>query len=415
MGNFINKSILIVDDIPTNIKILFEILNHYGFQVSVAKSGQSALDKIKESLPNLILLDVMMLGMDGFETCHRLKANPKTKDIPIIFMTALSDSVNKIKGLKLGAVDYITKPFETEEVLARINVHLELQQTQMKLAQEEKMSSLGQLVAGIAHEINNPVNFIYGNLIHAQNYMSNLLELLSLYENHTNQVIPEIKAYSDEIDLDFIKQDLPRLLSSMAIGTERVEKIVRSLRLFSRLDNTTFQLFDIHEGIDSTLMILSHRLKATPKRPAINIVKNYEKSALVECYSGQINQVFMNLLANAIDAIEESILNHQIPDIPTISIYTAVLDDKKAVLIEIADNGIGISEEAQQKMFEQFFTTKPIGKGTGLGLAIAHEIIVEKHQGTLEVKSSPGEGAKFIITIPIQQTVITKNVMDNMG
>lgn len=415
MGNFINKSILIVDDIPTNIKILFEILNHYGFRVSVAKSGQSALEKIKESLPNLILLDVMMPGMDGFETCHRLKADPKTKDIPIIFMTALSDTVNKIKGLKLGAVDYITKPFETEEVLARINVHLELQQTQMKLAQEEKMSSLGQLVAGIAHEINNPVNFIYGNLIHAQNYITHLLELLSLYENHTNQVIPEIKAYSDEIDLDFIKQDLPQLLSSMAIGTERVEKIVRSLRLFSRLDNTTFQLFDIHEGIDSTLMILSHRLKATPKRPAINIVKNYEKSALVECYSGQINQVFMNLLANAIDAIEESILNHQIPDIPTISIHTTVLDDKKAVLIEIADNGIGISEEAQQKMFEQFFTTKPIGKGTGLGLAIAHEIIVEKHQGTLEVKSSPGEGAKFIITMPIQQAVITKNVMDNMG
>ncbi|MBD2345175.1 hybrid sensor histidine kinase/response regulator [Anabaena subtropica] len=405
MSSPINNSILIVDDIPTNIKVLFDILNQNGFRVSVAKNGQSALAKAKEALPNLILLDVMMPGIDGFETCRRLKADPKTKDIPVIFMTALSDTVDKVKGLKLGAVDYITKPIEYEEILARINVHLELRRTQLKLAQEEKMSSLGQLVAGIAHEINNPVNFIYGNLIHAQNYITDLLDLLKLYETHTSDPSPEIKEFSENIELEFIKKDLPHLLSSMAMGTERVEQIVRSLRLFSRLEDIEFQPFNLHEGIDSTLIILSHRLKASPTRPIINIIKEYSDIPLVECYAGKLNQVFMNLLANAIDALEESVVNQKTTDTLTIWIRTAVTDDQKSILIEIVDNGIGISPEVQQNIFEQFFTTKPLGKGTGLGLAIAHEIIVEKHGGTLQVNSTPGQGAQFLITIPIQQVI----------
>ncbi|WP_414578667.1 response regulator [Anabaena sp. CCY 9402-a] len=402
MSDSLKNSILIVDDIPTNIKVLFVILNQAGFKVSVAKSGKSALKKAEETLPNLILLDVMMPEMDGFETCYQLKENPITKNIPVIFMTARSDLIDKVKGLKLGAVDYITKPIEYEEVLARINIHLELRRTQLKLAQEEKMSTLGQLISGIAHEINNPINFISGNLIHAQNYIADLLELLNLYEKHTKNSIPAIQTYINEIDLDFIKQDLPQLLSSMRIGTERVEKIVRSLRLFSRLDDTQFQLFNIHEGIDSTLIILSNRIKSTSTSAEINIVKNYGELPLVECYAGQLNQVFMNLLANAIDAIEESLIG-KISDTPKIEICTAVTDDQTSISITISDNGIGISQEVQERMFDQFFTTKPLGKGTGFGLAIVHEIIVEKHRGTLEVKSSMGEGAQFLITIPIQQ------------
>ncbi|MBD2359964.1 hybrid sensor histidine kinase/response regulator [Anabaena minutissima FACHB-250] len=402
MSDSFKNSILIVDDIPTNIKVLFVILNQAGFKVSVAKSGKSALKKAEETLPNLILLDVMMPEMDGFETCYQLKENPITKNIPVIFMTARSDLIDKVKGLKLGAVDYITKPIEYEEVLARINIHLELRRTQLKLAQEEKMSTLGQLISGIAHEINNPINFISGNLIHAQNYIADLLKLLNLYEKHTKNSIPAIQTYTNEIDLDFIKQDLPQLLSSMRIGTERVEKIVRSLRLFSRLDDTQFQLFNIHEGIDSTLIILSNRIKSTSTSAEINIVKNYGELPLVECYAGQLNQVFMNLLANAIDAIEESLIG-QISDTPKIEICTAITDDQTSISITISDNGIGISEEVQERMFDQFFTTKPLGKGTGFGLAIVHEIIVEKHRGTLEVKSSIGEGAQFLITIPIQQ------------
>jgi two-component system, NtrC family, sensor kinase len=408
----INNSILIVDDIPSNIKVLFEILNQAGFRVSVAKNGKSALEKAEEALPNLILLDVMMPGLDGFETCRRLKANPKTKDVPVIFMTALYESVDKVKGLEMGAVDYITKPIEHEEVLARINVHLELRRTLLRLEQEEKMSSLGQLVAGIAHEINNPVNFVSGNLIHAQKYMEDLLKLLQLYELHTTTPVPEIQAYSAKIELEFLKKDLPQLLSSMAIGTERVEKIVRSLRLFSRLDDTEFQQVNLHEGIDSTLIILSSRIKATSIRPTINVVKEYGNLPLVECYAGKLNQVFMNLLSNAIDAIEELVVSGEITnkkllitDNPTIWIRTAVTPDQKSVFIEIADNGVGMSQEVQQRMFEQFFTTKPLGKGTGLGLAIAHEIIIEKHEGTFEVNSSLGQGSKFVITIPIQQAV----------
>ncbi len=416
MNNYQTDSILIVDDIPTNIKLLFELLNEFGFKVSVAKSGESALAKVEEALPSLILLDVMMPGIDGFETCHRLKANPKTKDIPIIFMTALSDTVDKVKGLKLGAVDYITKPIEHEEVLARINVHLELRRTQLKLVQEEKMSSLGLLVAGVAHEINNPMNFIQGNLHHAEKYIQELFKLLHLYEIHTPYPIPEIKAFSEVIELDFIKEDLPQLLSSMVVGTERVEKIVRSLRVFSRLDEAEYKLVNLHEGIDSTLIILNSRLKSTPQRPDIEVVKEYGDLPIVECYAGQLNQVFMNLLSNAIDAINDGIsnkkesANNQLPILnsqsPKIWIRTAVTPDQKSVLIKIADNGVGMSEEVRQKIFDQFFTTKSVGKGTGLGLAIARQIIVEKHGGTLEVKSSPGKGAEFMITIPIQMSHI---------
>ncbi|MBD2594895.1 response regulator [Nostoc spongiaeforme FACHB-130] len=406
MNNIPNNSILVVDDVPINIKILLEILTQAGYRVSVAKNGKSALEKVEEAIPNLILLDVMMPGMDGFETCRILKANPRTKDIPIIFMTALSEPVNKIKGLQLGAVDYITKPIEHEEVLARINVHLELRRTQLRLTQEEKMSALGQLVAGIAHEINNPVNFICGNLIHAERYIDDLLKLLELYEKNPNSATPEIKIFSKKIEIDFLKQDLPQLLSSMKKGSERVEQIVRSLRLFSRLDDTEYQAFDLHEGIDSTLVILSSRMKATAARPAIEVVKEYGDLPLVECYAGKINQVLMNLLANAIDAIDEAIEKQESnasEQTPTIWINTKVNSDQKSVLIEIADNGVGMSVDVQQRMFEQFFTTKPLGKGTGLGLAIAQEIIVEKHGGALEVDASPGAGAKFVITIPIYQ------------
>jgi len=395
----------------------------------VAKNGESALKKAQEELPELILLDVMMPGIDGFETCSRLKANPKTKEIPVIFMTALSDVVDKVKGLKLGAVDYITKPIQHEEVLARINVHLELRKTQLKLVQQEKMSSFGQIVAGVAHEINNPVNFINGNLHYAAEYIEQLLQLLYLYEIHTSdwlkllQVhkihIPnfceEIQAYSEASELEFIKQDLPKLLSSMAVGTERIEKIVRSLRIFSRLDEAECKAVNLHDGIDSTLMLMSSRLKATQDRPEIEVVKKYGDLLLVECYAGLINQVFINILANAIDAIEESFVNkNAIDSVFTrqrtegkgqIRIITEVTPDEKNVLIRIADNGIGMSEDVKQKIFDQFFTTKSVGKGTGLGLALAYSIVVEKHGGTLTCKSKLGEGTEFFISLAIEEGV----------
>ena len=410
------NSILIVDDTTTNLKVLFTLLNQSGFKVSIAKSGESALEKVKEVLPDLILLDVMMPGIDGFETCRRLKADPRTKDIPVIFMTVLSEVVDKVKGLNLGAVDYITKPIEQDEVLARINVHLELRKAQLRLVQEEKMSALGQLVAGVAHEINNPVNFIYGNLTHARQYTDDLLKVLDLYETNTLEPIPEVLTYSEEIDLEFLKDDLPQLLHSMQVGAERILGIVRSLQVFSRLDRAERRPVNLHESLDSTLMLLSSRLRTKSqrpdfRRPDIEVVKEYGELPLVECNPGELNQVFMNLLANAIDAINEKIdheENTQQPDsqgvTPRIRILTEVTEDQTKVVIRITDNGIGMSEEVRQMIFEQFFTTKPVGQGTGLGLSITHQIVVAKHGGTLEVDSARGEGSEFVITLPVRLT-----------
>jgi two-component system, NtrC family, sensor kinase len=399
--NGYTDSILIVDDIPTNLKVLFEILTQFGFKVSIAKSGKSAIQKVLESPPSLILLDIMMPGIDGFETCRLLKENSETKDTPVIFMTALSDPIDKVKGLKLGAVDYITKPFQLEEVLARINVHLELRRTQLKLVQEEKMASLGQLVAGVAHEINNPINFIQGNLHHAQVYVENLLKLVDLCQAQTS---PKAQAFSEQIDLDFLRQDLPKLIKSMSGGTQRIQEIVRSLRVFSRLDEAECKSVNLHEGIDSTLMILNSRLKSDPPRPEIQVVKNYGDLPLVNCYAGQVNQVFMNLLVNAIDAIEETLL--LCPQTkPTLKIHTEVSLDQTSIIIRIADNGKGMSPEVQRRIYDQFFTTKPVGKGTGLGLAISHSIVTEKHSGQLTCQSTLGSGTEFTIALPLHQPV----------
>ncbi|MBM0742348.1 hypothetical protein JOY44_12085 [Phormidium sp. CLA17] len=276
----------------------------------------------------------------------------------------------------------------------------QLRQNQAQIVQAEKMSSLGQLVAGVAHEINNPVNFIYGNLSHAGDYIQDLTTLLALYQNHYPQPVAAIQAKAEAIDLDFLIEDLPKLLTSMKVGAERIQKIVLSLRSFSRMDEAEVKEVNIHEGIDSTLMILQNRLKAKPDRPKIAVVKNYSELPEVECYAGQLNQVFMNLLANAIDALEESIEATQNPA-PKITICTEVLNSDR-IRIRIADNGPGIPEPVQQKLFDPFFTTKPVGRGTGLGLSISYQIITERHAGNLKCVSSPEQGAEFVLEIPVR-------------
>jgi light-regulated signal transduction histidine kinase (bacteriophytochrome) len=276
----------------------------------------------------------------------------------------------------------------------------ELKQTQTQLIQTEKMSSLGQLVAGIAHEINNPVNFIYGNINHINQYADDILGILNLYQQNVSSPIPEIIERAEEVDLDFIVEDLPKMLSSIKIGTDRIRQIVLSLRNFSRLDQAEIKPVNIHEGIDSTLVILQHRLKAKPENPAINIVKEYGDLPLVECYAGQINQVFMNVLSNAIDALEE---HRQLQNTITISTSASKLpDNRPSVLIRIEDNGCGISEDVMKKIFDPFFTTKQVGQGTGLGLSISYQIIVDKHNGVFKCKSQPEQGTEFLIEIPIQ-------------
>ncbi|MEA5470773.1 PAS domain S-box protein [Spirulina sp. 06S082] len=279
----------------------------------------------------------------------------------------------------------------------------ELRRTQTQLIQTEKMSSLGQLVAGVAHEINNPVNFIYGNLNHADNYLRDIIGLLNLYQTHYPQPVPEIVEEMEAIDLNFLLEDLPKLFTSMQTGADRIREIVISLRTFSRMDESEKKSVDIHAGIESTLTILQSRLKAKSDRQAIEIIRDYGDLPKIECYAGQLNQVFMNILSNALDALEEGDrADEEVQNQPsTIRIRTQIIDNQK-LEVSIADNGSGIPEEIQQRLFDPFFTTKEIGKGTGLGLSISYQIVTEKHGGTLECISTLGQGTEFLITIPFQ-------------
>ncbi|MBD2200727.1 MULTISPECIES: hybrid sensor histidine kinase/response regulator [Calothrix] len=422
--------ILVVDDNPNNLKVLAEAILGCGWKALMATDGESAIEQTEYAHPDLILLDVMMPGIDGFETCRRLKANPHTQNTPVIFMTALADATDKVKGLEIGAVDYITKPFQQEEVIARLKLHLkishltrtlehrvqertaqltksvqDLQQTQLQLVQSEKMSTLGQLVAGIGHEINNPVGFISGNCSHIEQYMNDLLRLINLYQEKLPDPDPDIDDLVEEIDLDYLTEDLPKLLASMNQGINRLKEMSLSLRTFARSDISSKIDYQIHEGIDSTLMLLQHRLKGNGDRSAIKVVKQYNELPPIACYPGQLNQVFMNIIANAIDAFEECNDNQhalQTTTKPqTITVTTSVDAQAETVTISIQDNGPGMVPEVLARIFEPSFTTKPVGKGTGLGLAISHQIIVSKHNGQINCLSHPGQGTSFIITLPI--------------
>ncbi|NET89789.1 MAG: PAS domain-containing protein [Kamptonema sp. SIO1D9] len=285
----------------------------------------------------------------------------------------------------------------------------ELSRKKLQLVQAEKMSSLGQMVAGLAHEINNPVSFIHGNLTHLSGYTQDLLDLVALYEQKFPHPGEDIELKIEEIDLEFLREDLLNIVDSIQVGTDRICEIIRSLRTFSRLDEAELKPADIHEGLSSTLLILQHRLKAHGSRPKIEVIKEYGKLPLVDCYPGALNQVFMNLLANAIEAIEEAFTNSELSGNSyrgTIRIRSEVID-RKIVKITIADNGSGISPEAIPQLFDPFFTTKPIGKGTGLGLSISHSIIVDRHGGSLTCKSNLGVGTEFIVQIPLRHPECT--------
>ncbi|MGD1936137.1 MAG: ATP-binding protein [Cyanophyceae cyanobacterium] len=318
----------------------------------------------------------------------------------------------------LGTYQDITQRREAEIKLQELNQKLqrqagelnsameELQRSQLQMIQNEKMSALGNLVAGVAHEINNPVTFLSGNLHPAQEYVRDLFKVLDLYQGALPELPPAIEEEMEDLELDFIREDLPKMLTSMGEGIRRVRDISVSLRTFSRADTASSTLFNVHEGLDSTLLILKHRIKVNDQRPPIQIEKQYGELPEINGFLGKLNQVFMNLLSNAIDALDEVSQKRSFQDClenpNRITITTALDQGAEEVRIVIADNGPGISEGAREKIFEQYFTTKDVGKGTGLGLAISQQIVTQDHKGTLDFKSQLNEGSEFIITLPVK-------------
>ncbi|PHJ61165.1 response regulator receiver protein [Nostoc linckia z18] len=444
------KNILVVDDTPDNLRLLSAMLTAQGFEVRKALNGKMALTACQMLLPDVILLDINMPGMDGYQVCQQLKADDRTCEIPVIFISALDDVLDKAKAFDVGGVDYIAKPFHGAEVVLRIENQINLRLLQVKLQeknfllqqaldnlkaaqvqqiQNEKMVALGQLVAGIAHEINNPISFIYGNLQYAGQYVQDLVNIIEVYQQEYLQPTPKIQQVSQDIDLNFVIRDLQDLIAAMYRGSNRIREIVLALQNFSRHDESEIKRVNIHEGIDNTLVMLQHRLKETPNRPAIVVVKNYGNLPRIKCYASELNQVFMHLLNNAIDALEKGVGSGEWGDgemgrwedekriitpqstvntqhspllIPQIQIYTQ-MTNSNTVKITIADNGPGIQDSLRSRLFDPFFTTKPVGKGSGLGLSISYQVIVQKHRGNITCNSSVGQGAEFTIEIPIEQ------------
>ncbi|MBF2035949.1 MAG: PAS domain-containing protein [Leptolyngbyaceae cyanobacterium T60_A2020_046] len=346
-----------------------------------------------------LIVDDQLLGVVALFACHPLP------DESLEILGLVADEI--ALGLKRKQAEMQLQVSETRlrqqatELQATLQ---ELQRAQTHLIQSEKMSSLGQLVAGVAHEINNPVSFIYGNLSHARNYIRDLLHLVDLYQTHYPTPHPEIQGEIEAVDLPFVMEDLPKLLNSMKVGAERIQGIVSSLRTFSRMDESDMKAVNLHDGIDSTLVILQNRIRSYSESGGIEIVRDYGDLPLVECYAGQLNQVFMNVISNAIDALEErdtSLLGEDYQ--PQIRIHTMLTADQRVEIV-IQDNGPGIPPAARDRLFDPFYTTKPIGKGTGMGLSISYQIVTERHGGTLTCDSTVGVGTTFTITIPLRQS-----------
>ncbi|XZN95798.1 MAG: sensor histidine kinase [Microcoleus sp.] len=382
-----------------------------------AYNGREALEKLATESPiAVILTDINMPEMDGLTLLEKLAEFSETLTLKTIVVSAYGDLQNIRTAMNRGAFDFLTKPIDFDDLEITLNRTLEyvqkmkenlhkLHQAQSQLVQNEKMILIGQLIAGVAHEINNPVGFIVGNINHLENYLKDLLKVLNLYQTELSKPSEALQKQLEESELEFMVEDLHNIIASMKEGTERIRSISTSLRKFSRSDTDKKVAANIQDGIESTIMILKHRLKANNQRPEISIIKEYGELPLLECYPGQLNQVFMNIIANAIDALDESNQGRSYEQIKAhpnvITVKTELGLPPNRVVIRISDNGPGIPESVKQNIFNPFFTTKSLGKGTGLGLSISRSIVVEKHGGAIDCISKPEGGTEFIIEIPI--------------
>ncbi len=407
---------MVIDDTATNLAVVEDILAKQGYEVRPFPKAAMALRAVFNDPPDLILLDIMMPEMDGYEVCTRLKADKTVRDIPVIFMSALTETIDKVKAFSLGGVDYITKPFHVDEVLARVNTHLKLMQyrtdmeiknrelertlselkdAQSKLVQSEKMASLGVLTAGIAHEINNPINFINASARALKKKLGKIIPLLERIDKETaeEKISPIIRQFKEDTEPGALISAINELTSNINSGAERSIQIVKGLRTFSRLDEAEKKKADIHQNMDSTLILLHSQYQNI-----ISVRKEYGEIPDIICYPGKLNQLFLNILRNAVDAVKSK---KEPGNDESIRIRTDLIhqEGKEYVRVEISDTGPGIPEEIRDRIFDPFFTSKDVGSGTGLGLSISLAII-ESHGGWIDVKSEVGKGACFTIYIP---------------
>lgn len=413
-------TIMVVDDTPANLRLLEKMLREHGYRVRCFPKGAMALKSAVNDPPDLIFLDINMPEMNGYEACEQLKAMDQTRNIPVIFISALTETIDKVKAFGAGGVDYITKPFQFEEVHARAEAHLKLVRAQkaieeknaklnkaiddLKIAQNhlvqsEKLAALGVLTAGIAHEINNPVNFIKTSTIGLNADMKDLVKLLQFLEK-CQEGCPhagDIDALKNEIEYGVLTQEIPDLLNNIQEGIRRTEEIVNSLRTYSRMDRLTLEKTDIHKLIHASLVVLKPRYKQI-----ISIQKIFGSLPELPVQPGRLIQVFTNVIANAIDAIQSK----RSLEKETITIKTFLKPEAAGTyaVIEISDTGSGVSETLRDKVFDPFFTTKEVGKGMGLGLSISLGII-QDHKGRIQMKSIPEAGTTVSILLPLEREV----------
>lgn len=425
--------LLVVDDQPIVVESIRRLLaSEPDLKVHACTDPTLALSTAAELGPSVILQDLVMPDVDGLMLVKFFRAHPKTKDVPIIVLSSKDEPKLKAAAFSVGANDYLVKLPDPIELVARLRYHTkayqnflktdkaeqtlahnkalehrvdartaelkkalhDLKQAQAKIIHNEKMNSMGQLVAGIAHEVNNPINFIYGNLNYMNGYVQDLLEVVQAYQKQYPTSTPEIDNKLEELDLEFTSPDLLKSFVSLRGGAQRIRNLVLSLRNFSRFEEAGMKGTNVHEGLDSTLAMLGDQLEG------ITVKKDYGDLPMVECVAGQINQVFMHLIRNAVDVLKSSEDGVNARKSPSIHISTEVSDDNH-VSIWVADNGPGVSPEIQDRIFDPFFTTKEVGSGTGLGLSISYQIVTQQHGGKLKCYSVPGQGAKFLVELPV--------------